>query len=221
MSRMARGLLLLSFVLALSPSLRAQDDPADGKAAAFWTWFAAHSEELAKVVNGREPVCRTLAAELTKVEKGLTWEFGPTKDGVREFTISADGAKELFRRVKAVIAAAPALPAWKLVAFRQRKSIDKMTMEVDGARCDVGQILFRAAREGAKVGVEVYVPGMTPKNEKAVMTQGFILLDYSVGEVGVETRIGSIEFLPLTDKVNVKGLRPLPELAAEVDRLGK
>jgi hypothetical protein len=213
---------ILAFLTALGAAgtVMSQDKP-DPKSAAFWAWFAANSESLAKVKTGKEPICAALMAELTKVEKGLTWEFGPTIDGAREFTISADGAKELFPRVRAVIAAAPTLPAWKPVAFRQRKPIKGMTLKLEAEQIDVSQILFRAAREGSKVGITVYIKGMSPKNEKAAMTQGFILLDYSLGEVDMETRIGSIEFLSLTDKVEKKDLHPLPDLPAEVDRLGK
>src|SRR5438876_207495 len=66
----------------------------------FWQWFAHNSAELAKVETGKEQVCSELAKLLTNVEKGLTWEFGPTVEGIREFTISADGNKALFPRVK-------------------------------------------------------------------------------------------------------------------------
>jgi hypothetical protein len=216
---MARILALLAMLASAGPVI--SQDKSDPKIAAFWAWFVANSEDLAKILTGREPICATLKAELTKVEKGLTWEFGPTIDGAREFTVSADGAKELFPRVKAVIAAAPPLPAWKVVAFRQRKPVKGMMIQLGAEKIDVSEILFRAVREGTKVGLTVYIKGMTPKNEKSTMTQGFILLDYSLGEVDMETRIGSIEFLPLTDKVEKKDLHPLPDLPAEVDRLGK
>jgi hypothetical protein len=214
---------LLVLLMAIRP-LMAQDPspaPQDPKIAAFWAWFSATSSELTSVKTGKEPVCKTLSAELSKVDKGLTWEFGPTEKGVREFTVSADGAKALFPRVKAIVAAAPPLPTWKILAFRQRKSIDGMSLTVDSAKLDVGKVLFRAGKEGGKIALTVFIEGLTRKNEKQVLMQGFILLDYCLGEYDVETRIGAIDFLPLSDTVERKDLMPLPKLASEVDRLSK
>ena len=218
MKRIAAVLLVLA-----ARSAAAQEKPAapDPKINAFWAWFVTNSDELAKVKSGTEPICKTLSVELSKVEKGLTWEFGPTVNGVREFTVSADGAKALFPRVKIVAESAPVLPTWKILAFRQRKPIDGMSLKLDSAKLESSRILFRAVKEGEKVALSVYIEGMNGKNEKQVMMQGFILLDYSLGEFDVETRIGAIEFLPLSEKIDRKDLLPLPKLAAEVDRLCK
>src|SRR5438046_951787 len=51
--------------------------------------------------------------------------------------------------------------------------------------------------------------------------KGFILLDFSLGEEDMELRVGSIEFLALTDAEKSRGLKPFTELAALFDAFPK
>src|SRR5262249_11886730 len=48
---------------------------------AFWKWFGADADEVAKVKDGHEPIADQLAAELHKIEDGLVFELGLGKSG--------------------------------------------------------------------------------------------------------------------------------------------
>lgn len=190
--------------------------------AAFWDWFAKDEVKLAEAAQ-KDPVApmNEISDTLERlVQKGLIAELAvdATPGAKSTVVISADGDKQLFARVKAVVAAAPALKRWKVVAFRQRRSPDE-TLELGGKAYTVADFSFReVARGGGRVDVEIYVRGMKAKNDRDFMQVTFILLDGIVGEYDMESKVGAIALLPLSEKP-AKGLRPLKELAAVVDSL--
>jgi hypothetical protein len=87
----------------------------------FWIWFQNNQNALFDFEKDREKTFGMLSAQLHKVNPTLTFEFGPIEQGQREFTISADGIKDAFPAVEALYAAAPQLPRWKFLKFRQRR----------------------------------------------------------------------------------------------------
>ena len=224
---MRRRILSMSWLIVLGCSDSTPEGQSAGKQPPmtverqFWEWFVLNSAELATVKTGKERVCSELDKLLTNVEKGLTWEFGPSVEGVREFTISADGNKELFPRVKKLAAAAPVLPKWKVHALRQRRIIRAMTLTIDGDTVKAEDMRVLVVPEGAKVGVTVYVPGLKDSNKKRAMEQGFLLLDFALGEEDMELRVSSIDFLPLPDAEKARDLKPFTELAVVFDALRK
>ena len=96
-------------------------DASSSSDAAFWQWFAANKDEVAKVKRADEPMADQLAAHLHAIDGGLTFELGVATTQ-HELIVSAAGIKSLFPVVKRVVAAAPPLPGWKIIAFRQRNS---------------------------------------------------------------------------------------------------
>jgi hypothetical protein len=57
----------------------------------FWRWFQANQEKLFDFERDQERIFDLLLAEMHKVDSDLTFEFGPEKNGKREFVISAGG----------------------------------------------------------------------------------------------------------------------------------
>lgn len=76
---------------------------------AFWDWFQANDERLYNFERDQEPTFDLLQTELQKVDKNLTFEFGPVENGRREFIISAGGIREAFPKVESLYATAPVL----------------------------------------------------------------------------------------------------------------
>ncbi|WP_099766824.1 hypothetical protein [Chryseobacterium sp. 52] len=59
--------------------------------------------------------------KLNAIDENLIFEFSPIhENGVREFSISADGMTESFANVRKLIKLSPNLENWKFNAFRQR-----------------------------------------------------------------------------------------------------
>jgi hypothetical protein len=182
----------------------------------FWNWFAYNSVDLTTVATCQEPVCGKLSSELQKVCKGLAFAFGPTEGGRREFVVSADGKKELFPAVHSLVAAAPQIPGWKIIAFRPGGSF--FSVQVGGVEIGPEDIWFRADDNGSKVDLLLSVKGMTEGDLKTIGGAVFLLLDHAVGEYEVGTRIGKVGFSPLPSDPAATGLKPFTEITGVVKR---
>src|SRR5262245_60068648 len=114
----------------------------DPDQARFWEWFEQNGDRLRTAVFGPQQTARDAAlAELgnaiAAVTPGLILEFdGPADARPRRLIVSADGKPEHVEAVKDLVASAPVLPGWQVVAFRPRMVIDDMAIELPGERVD-------------------------------------------------------------------------------------
>jgi hypothetical protein len=202
----------------------------------FWEWFAANSQRYLQfdpaAAGDHAALFDELQARLNKVHRGLAFMIGVGGDdesaGRRELVISADGIKERFPAVERLVAAAPELPDWKIIAFRPRGDIDG-TIDIAGFTMGPENLWFRIEPDSGKVGLHLYiapVEGCEAADEAAdldaepVAVACFLLLDNALGEYDVETKIGFIERHPLPegpDGPEREGLRPFSEIPAAVD----
>lgn len=192
--------------------------PAPDPSPAFWAWIAANLEALEAVKTGQEPVTKELARELKKVDPRLVFELGIGREPF-ELIISADGNKALFAQVKKFVATAPQIPGAKVIAFRPRKPIEGFSMKV-GERTLAGTDLWFVAgadpnRKGL-LGVDVFVVGMKGERDEPLQDAAFMMLEATVGEFDLETKIGEIQFKPAPASLELP-LKPLKELPATVD----
>lgn len=180
-------------------------------ASRFWDWFYRHSARLMAVKTGSEKVCDDLMSELQKVHKGLAFEFGPTVDGKREFIVSADGIATVFHAVKKLVAAAPNLPAWKVIAFRPPKGND-FAIGFGEFKLGMDDIWFLAKPAGQKTNLTLFIRGFEGENERKATGAAFLLLDAAIGEYNVVTKIGHIDMQPISDDPSASGKLPLKDL---------
>jgi len=185
--------------------------------AAFWTWFKDHRLEIAKLKRADEPVANQIATELHKVDPRLIFELGIGIEP-KEFIVSADGHREAFPAVKRLVAAAPEVTGWKIIAFRPRKA-PGLTIELgEGTKLGANDLYFMVlptTKPPAPLDIIVYVPGLGENKDKddALKQVGFLLLDATLGEYDTETRLGGIAFKSIAEKPAVaKPLRDLPKL---------
>jgi hypothetical protein len=185
--------------------------------AAFWKWFVAHKDEVAAVKRADEPIADELAAQLRKIDKDVTFELAvATKD--RELIVSAGGIRSAFPAVKRLVAAAPTIEGWTIIAFRPRKVAD-FTVELgDGTSLAPAALTFRAlgAAKG-KVGIAIYVEGANPVSQQT-KTAVYLLLDAALGELDVETRLGEIDIKPAPAPAGARPFRELPKVVDEATR---
>ncbi|MBI2844088.1 MAG: hypothetical protein HYX78_11870 [Armatimonadetes bacterium] len=176
----------------------------------FWDWFAQNSNRLAAVETCREPVCDELLKQLIKVKRGLVFTFGPVKDGRREFIVSADGNRELFPDVQRLVAAAPSLPAWDVIAFRPAiEDPAGFSVQFGDKKLDIDDVWFDARPNGGRVDIVLYIRNGP---DDVVAGAAFFLLDHLLGEYDVETKIGVVEYAALPAEPVSAGLRPLSKL---------
>ena len=178
----------------------------------FWTWFQANERALLAVKTCREPVCATLITELRRIAPELTFQFGPVVDGRREFVISADGIRDAFPAVQSLASAAPPLARWTITRFRPGLP-GPHQLQFRGIALDSKDVLVRAVSDGDRIALTVALPKFVPTPEQRWEHAAFILLDASLGEYAVETRIGYIEFVATSARPNGEWV-PLEEFAS-------
>ncbi|MFP2956396.1 hypothetical protein ACLEPN_00825 [Myxococcus sp. 1LA] len=207
------------FISRLSLSLLAlmgcRDQPS--AEARFWQWFESNSARLAQPSQDQERIFDELQNELSKAHDGLTFELGPVVNGSRELAISADGIKEHFSAVQTLVAAAPKLPRWRVVAFRQRKG-PGYTVQLGTLSLSPDDVWFRVeAQPRQPIQLFLYINNFEQGERQRFAPVVYLLLDDILGEYDVETKIDGIEFDALPKNPKESGLRPLPDLAIVVD----
>ena len=184
--------------------------------ARFWAWFTDHSERLLQAgPDVQAPVYRRLGEQLRHYDDGLTWEMAAKRDP-REFVVSADGSRALFPAVRRLIDAAPEVPGWTFIAFRQR-SADKFELEFGGIKISPDDVWFRSEPAGSVCHLAVYLPGLTADNEPMLGNAAFIMMDALLGEYDTTTKVGRIEFAALPVDPVAAGLQPFSRLAEVID----
>jgi hypothetical protein len=207
--------------LVLLALLTTQCQASSARPEAFWSWFKDHDDAYFSLAPDdaarREALFDELSTELGKINPDLTFEFGPLIDGKRDFVISAGGIKDAFPAVRELVAHAPALSHWRVIAFRPRRS-PVSTIEFQDVKLKPEQVRMRLARDGEKVGLTLLMPDYTEARGAEFGQAAYLLLDEALGEYDVETKVGFIEFeaLPSTTPVDTV---PLSELSTAFDRM--
>lgn len=186
----------------------------------FWEWFEQNQDDLFAFEKDEEAIFDRLAEAMNQVHEDLTFEFGPVdEDGARPFVISAGGIKSAFPSVESLYAAAPTLPKWRFIKYRQRSNpintLEYADREIKAS--DVHYLIFKD-EDPDKVGIAIFLDGYTEEDHREIWGQiGYLLLDDALGEYDVETRVGAIAFFDRTSE-HFQHARPLPELPAHFDR---
>ncbi|WP_444844263.1 hypothetical protein [Duganella caerulea] len=181
----------------------------------FWSWFQQNEGEIFDFENNQEIVFGKLAAQMQKINPSLTFEFGPKKDGIREFVISADGIKDAFPSVEKLYAAAPQLKKWRVIKFRPRR--EPFDIKYQGISVQAASVTVSVARDGAKVAITVLIPGYMESKRDSYTGIAYLILDQALGEYDVETRVGGIDVAaPSARYGQVHTLMDLPEAFDEL-----
>ncbi|KQZ42607.1 hypothetical protein [Duganella sp. Root1480D1] len=179
----------------------------------FWTWFQKSDNMLFDFETDQEAVFDQLAAKMHQVDARLTFEFGPKKQGRREFVISADGNRDAFPMVEKLYAAAPHLARWNVIKFRPRR--EPFDISYGGVTVKAQTVSAFVRRDGGKAAIAVLIPGYTKARHNEYAMIAFLLLDQALGEYDVETRIGGVDVT--APSARYPKTTPLKDLPKSVD----
>lgn len=183
----------------------------------FWSWFTLNSRRLYRFEANQEQIFDELSEQLAKLHPSMCFEFGPEVDGRREFIVSADGHKEAFQAVQAVVRAAPSYSEWAIIPFRPPKDLSNYSKVIYGsATLSADDVWFSYEREGSLVHVDLYIRGHQPDEDGEFGCAAYLLLDLALGEYVVETRIGGIARHALPADPESLGLIPLRKIVEVV-----
>ncbi|WP_422355643.1 hypothetical protein [Roseivirga pacifica] len=186
----------------------------------FWYWFFKNEKTYLNEIENldiREKIFDKLSVELKKVHEDLAFEFSPKhKSGIREFTISAEGDKNLFPNVQELIDKAPGIKNWQFNAFRQRVPGDDISIRFGDLEIGYDDIFFRY-RDGSygKIGIELNIRNFNDNHE--IRNAVYILLDSLIGEFDVTMGIDWIDWVNLEEE-NIDDLNPITSLRVLIDQ---
>ncbi|MDR2600403.1 MAG: hypothetical protein LBC73_09020 [Oscillospiraceae bacterium] len=164
----------------------------------FWKWFEKYSELIFDFENDLEKTFGLLSTELKKVDKNLTFEFGPVENNRREFILSANGLRESFGEVEKLFNQKPELEKWKMIKFRPRKESD-CTIKINDMEISPKDIFYTLFADGEKIGILVFIEKYN-ENIELYGQVTFLFLDTLLGEYDVETKVGAIEITDFTSE---------------------
>jgi hypothetical protein len=175
----------------------------------FWDWFSEKSELYFDFENEQEKLFNELKLRLNKINRDLTFEFGPIlQNKQREFIISADGIKKSFTDVIDLVKAAPEYSNFKIIAFRQ-PHLDFTQINFKDIQIDFKDVFFRYGKDNGKIGIELNIRGYQDNNDWG--SASFILLDSILGEYDTEMNLSWIERKELNEAELIK-LLPITDL---------
>ena len=185
----------------------------------FWNWFSKNQNTYYTEIENleiRENIFNELSFELKKVHSDLVFEFSPIhENGIREFTVSAEGMKEIFPIVVNLIEKAPKLKNWKFNAFRQRVPGDEIELNFGDFEIGYKDIYFRYLEEDEKLGIELNIRDYD--NDPRMQNAIYILLDNLIGEYDVTMGIDWIDWVKL-DESKLENFYPITHLRTVIDK---
>jgi hypothetical protein len=183
----------------------------------FWRWFEKNEDRIFAFEADQERVFDEVASQMRVVNSSLTFEFGPVRDGRREFVISADGDKKAFPAVQSLYSCAPSLAKWIFVKFRPRRQA--MDLAYKGLKITAASVKVLIAKDPkpGKLGLIVLFPGFEIERERDYKFAAFLILDGALGEFDVEMRVGYVGVGSL-DHPEVNQAFSLADLPAAFDR---
>jgi hypothetical protein len=198
----------------IQPDMRTQNDRIEE----FWHWFKKERSQYEVMPDsGYAERLDVVITHLNPIAEGLAVEVSKETHGIRELIISADGDKDKFPVVEAIIKGAPAIPGWKAVAFRQKAS-EEFILTYQNLRLSPAEMSFHPIMEGDSLDLIIYADSIKNKNRDDVVKYGLIMLDNVLGEYAATIKVRSYDFQDKQDIRRGKQVYKLDELPAFVNK---
>lgn len=183
----------------------------------FWKWFEKNEVRIFEFEKDKNKIFNELSSQLTKINKDLTFEFGPVEKGKRDFVISAGGIIESFSAVEKLFLASPKMKRWNIIKFRPRRNpINDLNFGGKNIKADDVYYMLFKDDDLNKVGIAIFLDGYKEKERDIYAQMGYLFLDEAIGEYDVETKVGAIVFESKESKY-FKQAKRLKEIGKEFD----
>jgi hypothetical protein len=202
------------YVAGMQPDMRTQS----GRINDFWKWFKKERTQYQTMPDsGYAGRLNIVIAHLDPIASGLAVEVSRETHGIQELIISADGDKNKFPVVEAIVQGAPAIPGWKAVAFRQKAS-EEFVLTYQNLRLSPAEMFFNPIIEGDSLDLIIYADSVKNKNRDDVIKYGLITLDNVLGEYTATMKVRSYDFQDSKSIEPGEQVYKLQELPVFLDR---
>jgi hypothetical protein len=186
----------------------------------FWDWFQKNNHPylfVNEVENAeKERLLDLFMEQLHEFCDHLYFEMGGNPDEDQELIISAEGIATYFPKVEELVSKVPAIPGWKVTAFRQPKN-EHFKTGYNGLVFDPQKIYFMPlenSNEPQLLGIRVMVPGYEERSKNDFLAGTYLMLDSLIGEKSVTLDIDYLDINVLGEQQ--EGIVPVTQLAAYI-----
>ncbi|MEW6747815.1 MAG: hypothetical protein AB1486_34260 [Planctomycetota bacterium] len=184
----------------------------------FWSWFAQHKSDLARLSSDRSPVLDELLQRLQRIDRHLYFEICTNSDP-HELIVTAEGRQELFPLVDAVVAAAPRVEGWVFIALKPPMGFAFET-SYEGIMFDPRSMWFLPLESPSNppaLGLRVAIPDFDCDQEQIAKNAILVILDTALGERSAASDIQHVEITALPPEPENRGYIELPDLPAYIE----
>lgn len=182
----------------------------------FWSWFREHGDAIvARIYGDSEAERHQAMGELNEHAGDLTVEV---TDGERKaLVISADGDHQKVDTVKDMVASAPDLSGWDVLAFRPRMT--GISIGIGGESLSEDDIRFRTQRGPHGVKLTLWVKGLNAANEQPRGFGAMLLAQHAIGELDAMLMLEDMDVKKPPWLAFLQPSQPLAQLPAVMDEL--
>ena len=166
----------------------------------FWQWWASKGGarfDTAVTTGQWGNLPNEMSLQLAAVHPSLAWDTGPGRAARSLLAVSSEGDAALRRIAEQWLRAAPAPNgSWEFAAARQPVSgVVENIIEVDGHSLHLGDVRFRITEDPERelLDIAVHHPLFVQMPGQGPLQVSFLLLDWLLGEDGVERWVGAID----------------------------
>jgi len=167
--------------------------------AAFWSWWSAANPRIGPAIKSgpRPDLVEEITGHVHAIDPGLGWEVGSGQRAEHSLCVTPQGKPELRSVTERWVRAGPPADAvWEYHPARPA-SLDAFgaTLEIDGQQLDPGQtrLLLSVDEERQLIDVGVFHPTLRKLRKRTRPTVAFLVMDWLLGEDGVERWVGGID----------------------------
>jgi hypothetical protein len=185
----------------------------------FWRWFAAHKNDFDVLVESSDPFWDEALRHLQQLDSRLWFELSQPDGNDREFIFTAEGHKDAFPLVDAIIAHAPNISGWQFFALKPPMGFDFVTA-YEGIRFDPRSMWFLPLEIPSRpndFGMLVGVPNFSSEIERQANNAIEVILDTALGEREAALDIQHVEVSALPKNPQDAGYIELYELPQYIE----
>ena len=188
----------------------------------FWSWFASsqHFYRSMETAADSGRLMNEFEEQLHAIDEDLYFEFSePMENGGNELVITACGKQDKFDCVRALVAAAPELPGWTIIAFKPAMGFS-FTHDHGDVVLKPSELWFLplvSKSNPRMLGLRMAVPDLDPTMKDKIIHSLWIVLDTGLGEVVCAERIKHLEAAMMPTNPANEGFIELNELPDYLD----
>lgn len=180
----------------------------------FWTWFAARA---ALACDDDAPaLLAELQRALDTIAPGALAELELAPGG-RTLVVSAGGRGEVVAAVEALVASAPPIDGWSVVALRPRLAARELRLATGSLEVEGDAVWFLAFEERGRLAVRLFFSGSQALELAGEGLEGLVV-EHVLGERATIEHVIVLPAGTVEDGRAPPPLAPLSELAQRFDR---